>query len=1364
MARTAPVPNMVAIPGMNPGIFVLGGGGDGGGSGAGNGKGKGGKQGAGGKNGGKDANGGGPNAGACGAGSGAGCPNPAHGGGGGTAAGDPVDVAGGRVFTAPQLDLVLPGPLLLLVHRSYSSAATDRDVGLGRGWSCSLSWEIEVRRRTLVLHRPNGARLTLPIPGVGEPVQVGQGAVLQRDESGYTVIDADGRVHLFQPSAGEPGLWRLSGIADLSGNRVSLHYRDDALDLIVDSAGRFVHVRRAPDGHIAAFDVDGGGGRCARHRTYEYDGEGDLVIVRDGAGSPLRFTYDEHRLTRMEYASGLTVHHVYDGQGRCVETWCDHGGAPDPALADDAPRTLADGVTPAKGFLHAKLEFGDDFTQVVTSLQVRRYETNALGTVDKATNGGGVTTLDYDGAGHVLAHTDPAGAVTTYRRDARGRLTEVIDPGGARTSFAYNGRGNLTEVVDALGHFARYRYDELSRLVETVDDLGSVVQFAYDHRGQRVRATMPNGAETRFRYDAHGNLVELVEPHGAPRRMHYDEFGRVLGYQDERGARTEFSYDARGQLVAVRMPNGGTQRIDHDDDGRPTRVRGADGGAFELSWGGYNVVHELRRPTGEVVRFRYDRECNLVQVINERGEVHRMIRDAAGRIVEERLFDGRIRRYTHDAAGNLLVIEGEGGERTELVRDACGRVVKRVHSDDTADVFEYDALGQLVAAENEQVRCEHAYDARGRMVRETTTFGGRTYSVESEHDAAGKRAAIRTSLGSVVRFERDAMGLPRKAHLGDGATIEFRWDVMDSELERRLPGEGLVRSTYDVMGFLSERSVRAAGAPAVGADEPSWVGRLPPGTTFAAAYASSPGGDLLEEHIAGLGKTLFAYDPAGRILSRTPAKGPPEAYRYEAGAGPHEAGPGAPARTYGPGGRLLARGDTLYRYDQEARLVEKRPSRGDDPGVRYEWSARGLLAAVVLPDGTRVENIYDPYARRVAKRVVSPGGRVTTTRFVWDRDVLVHEIREPEAPAGDTAVSYRTYVHRGEAPLPLAHRDTRITADGRRESGWVHYLLGPGERPDLLVSDAGEVLGDLSATVWGMARSGAPAQAETPLRYPGQYLDAETGLSYNRYRFYDAEIGRYISADPIGLAGGLDPFAYAHDQPFRFHDPLGLAPPVTTTVSGTAGTEVRNSGGNPGALHPVIEAALPPRAPDNNGIYPGYRDGIPPGQSPTACGEPRALSDYIRTWEAQHRRNPDGSVRQLDPNNPDDHADIQRCLGSISNISSTQPRSDGTTGARAPCPNCSQLLANLHQQYGQPNPSVIQPGATSRDGTDSTNFSTPNQDWVRQQQQAIANGGGRSGPQPAVPHVRGPDGPVPSPVPEPTGPAYPPHSGYGTTY
>src|SRR5207302_6148980 len=95
--------------------------------------------------------------------------------------------------------------------------------------------------------------------------------------------------------------------------------------------------------------------------------------------------------------------------------------------------------------------------------------------------------------------------------------------------------------------------------------------------------------------------------------------------------------------------------------------------------------------------------------------------------------------------------------------------------------------------------------------------------------------------------------------------------------------------------------------------------------------------------------------------------------------------------------------------------------------------------------------------------------------------------------------------------------------------------------PTELVDSSGELAWHAQVNLWGRALSRLSDRASTPLRFPGQYFDPETELNYNYFRYYDAEIGRYLSLDPVGLSADPNPQAYV-DNPLEWMDPLGLTP------------------------------------------------------------------------------------------------------------------------------------------------------------------------------------------------------------------------------
>ncbi len=199
---------------------------------------------------------------------------------------------------------------------------------------------------------------------------------------------------------------------------------------------------------------------------------------------------------------------------------------------------------------------------------------------------------------------------------------------------------------------------------------------------------------------------------------------------------------------------------------------------------------------------------------------------------------------------------------------------------------------------------------------------------------------------------------------------------------------------------------------------------------------------------------------------------------------------------------------------------------------RYAWDGAGRLAAVDLPDGRRAEHAYDPLGRRMEARLFDappPAGSarclVEGTRFVWDGDTIAHAIRTRAETGGDPIVEERTFCFEDGSFVPWAQCDDMPDGFGGRRHAWGFFVNDPIGTPDGLVDAAGVVVGELDRKAWGRVEAGA--DAVTPLRFQGQQEDGETGLFYNRFRYYDPEAGLYLSPDPIGLAGGLRPSATA---------------------------------------------------------------------------------------------------------------------------------------------------------------------------------------------------------------------------------------------
>jgi RHS repeat-associated protein len=196
--------------------------------------------------------------------------------------------------------------------------------------------------------------------------------------------------------------------------------------------------------------------------------------------------------------------------------------------------------------------------------------------------------------------------------------------------------------------------------------------------------------------------------------------------------------------------------------------------------------------------------------------------------------------------------------------------------------------------------------------------------------------------------------------------------------------------------------------------------------------------------------------------------------------------------------------------------------------------------AVTAPDGTAWRYLYDPLGRRVAKQHVSASGEVLKeTRFSWDGAVLAEQSEGLDADGRELVTTWD--YHPGTF-TPLAQATRTSLRDAPQEvidEQFCSIITDLTGTPTELITADGTLAGYQQRTLWGNTLW-HPSGQTTPLRFPGQYADPETGLHYNNQRYYDPITGAYLTPDPLGLSPAPNPHTYV-PNPHVLTDPLGLA-------------------------------------------------------------------------------------------------------------------------------------------------------------------------------------------------------------------------------
>jgi RHS repeat-associated protein len=467
---------------------------------------------------------------------------------------------------------------------------------------------------------------------------------------------------------------------------------------------------------------------------------------------------------------------------------------------------------------------------------------------------------------------------------------------------------------------------------------------------------------------------------------------------------------------------------------------------------------------------------------------------------------GRRTEFDYDANGNLTSLADPAGHTTSYAHDPLDRVTSRTDPLEETTGYGYDGNGNLVSVTAPSgTVTELAYDALDRLA--FTGFGKTgpgTYesTVGYGYDTVGRLATITDSAAGAATFSYDAFDQVTTVTTPDGTT-SYTYDTAGRRTGMTVAGLPQVAYGYDAADRLTS-VIQGSVSATMSWDDADRLTTLSLPNQVVAAYSydenDRPVGIAWTGSGNPLGDLTYGYDSRGlpvAVGGSLAAVDLPDQVTTTA---------------YDAANRLTGWNGTTLAYDDDGRLTS-------DGTRSFTWDARGQLSAVTTPSGT-VAYDYDPLGRR---RSVDDGAQVIG---------FLHDGANPVATTDATG----TPTGRWLAGLGLD--STLAITDA---AGNTRTLL-----TDALGSTVGEVdpAGGLSAgytyTPHGQATTtGSPTSAVT---YTGREADP-TGLVYLRARYYDPKLGRFISPDPIGFAGGdTNLYAYAFNNPVTYTDPTGLTP------------------------------------------------------------------------------------------------------------------------------------------------------------------------------------------------------------------------------
>lgn len=737
---------------------------------------------------------------------------------------------------------------------------------------------------------------------------------------------------------------------------------------------------------------------------------------------------------------------------------------------------------------------------------ITRYTYDAQGNLSHVTNAlGQVTTFaNFDSFGRPQSITDLNGVVTSLTYTPQGWLASS-NVAGATTQYVYNAVGDVTLITAPDAGYLAYVYDDARRLVGVTNTLGETLAYTLDAMGNRTYSSITH---------ANGELARQQQ-------RTYDELGRLLTSVGANGQITRYGYDLNNQLTLRTDARRRRSVLAYDALGRVAQVTNALGGITALS---------------------YDADDNLKQLIDARGITTQYTYDGQGKVLEARSPDQGTSNYTYDEAGN---------------------VIQKIDARGVITAYSYDALNRLIAQSypaTPALNVSYTYDQ---------TFGGNkgVGRLTSRHDAAGTVTFRYDDSGRLVAQNRTL----NQAGLTAIDGLAYVYDKVSRVIRQDYPDELSVVYSRNSDGQIVTVDLTYRGQSYNVADD---IGYMPFGPVKQLTWNNNWGltrtydqDYQLSAQIIGNWKTQYVYDAVGNVTSKQNNLFGSRQYEYDALNRLVRERNVDTQKDY----VLDAVGNRIKRIttdfvtgkvsDTQQATAAMQSNRLDSVnnfplvydlagnilqhvnGLRYVYDDNGRMTSAYQAGAQKVADYYyNAIGQRILKRVYEPVSGVleSTSSYLYGPSGELSGQSDYNSTGQRQRVRYWIWLDE----LPLAQVEIGFS-QGVSSTWEIVYLHPDHMNTPRLATNQKTLVWSWNSDAYGFASpnedmDGDGNATHIPLRLPGQLYDEDTRLYYNYFRDYDADLGRYVQTDPIGLNGGVNTYVYVAGNPLRYSDFFGL--------------------------------------------------------------------------------------------------------------------------------------------------------------------------------------------------------------------------------